>query len=97
MLALCGSAAAQAESVVNGGFESGDLSGWTQVAQFPESGAWSALDGTAAPVSDPGPYIVQLEVKIASLTAEIVQRESEGKSSPGRIRNGRKRKRNWRK
>ncbi len=84
-LVLCGTARAGAEPVANGGFESGDLSGWTQLAQFPEGGAWSVVDGTQAPVSDPGPYIVQLEAKIATLTAEIAQRESEGKASPARI------------
>lgn len=48
-LALLLPPAASAETVVNGGFETGDLSGW-KVSRATTAGNWFAYQGTAAPI-----------------------------------------------
>jgi hypothetical protein len=41
--------AAGAATVVNGGFESGDLTGWQQQSPYPDSSRWYAYSGTESP------------------------------------------------
>ena len=50
--------AANAASIVNGGFETGDFTGWTVVKQSGSSGNWFITNGTRTPLtrfSIPGP------------------------------------------
>ncbi|MET0306181.1 MAG: hypothetical protein ABW196_08135 [Solirubrobacterales bacterium] len=49
LLAAPASTGAEAATVVNGGFESGTLSGW-QVLRATQAGDWFAYEGTAAPI-----------------------------------------------
>jgi hypothetical protein len=43
---------ALAATVTNGGFESGDLTGWTAVEQTDSAGTWSVYTGTSTPTSE---------------------------------------------
>jgi hypothetical protein len=48
-LAMLGPGAAGAATVVNGDFESGDLTGWQQQSPYPDSSSWYAYSGTESP------------------------------------------------
>jgi hypothetical protein len=56
-LALLVPGAAGAATVVNGGFESGDLTGWQQQSPYPDSSSWYAYSGTESPRSPAFPPV----------------------------------------
>ena len=88
-LALLAGASAQATTLVNGGFEAGDFTGWTQVGNFDLSGvdALTAHDGTYGayfgPATTPGGIVQTLNTAVGASYMIDFWLKNENAASPG--------------